>query len=40
LPTLARFSMTPVQLSKGKALGPLPVLWAPSQPNPERPVRR
>jgi hypothetical protein len=40
LPTLARFSMTPVQLSKWKSLGPLPVLWAPHQPNPERPVRR
>jgi len=25
LPTLARFSMTPVQLSKWKSLGPLPV---------------
>jgi len=40
LPTLARFSMTPVQLSKWKSLGPLPVLWAPYQPNHQRLVRR
>ncbi len=30
LPSLARFSMTPVQLSKWKSLGPLPVVLVPS----------